>query len=258
MENTLFRFYYLVSTRNLSNIRYVGITTKTLKKRLQSHLSDIKRDKNSHKHNWIRKELKEGYKIKIKLIFSKLTNKTNAYLIEEALIRSYGLAFKLTNSTKINRFSNKNPKLRTKSVIVLDIKGNYVTKFNSCKETAEYFGVVTGHITNVLKGKKKSVKNHLLVYESDYDITKDYKYERKKVISIFDKRHPRYKEIRERTNTVPIIRINLTTKKEIRFESYASATKALGIPKTGYTNIGKVCRGERKKAYGYGWKFVKI
>ena len=57
--------YGLSSTKD-DRTRYIGQTTQAIKKRLEVHLADAKR-KASHiyLYRWIRKTLKEGFKIKI-------------------------------------------------------------------------------------------------------------------------------------------------------------------------------------------------
>ena len=54
--------YILSDPRTPLNYRYVGITIKTLKRRLAVHISESKRGVNTYKCNWIRSLLKEGIK----------------------------------------------------------------------------------------------------------------------------------------------------------------------------------------------------
>lgn len=69
------KIYTLSSTRDLNNIRYVGKTRQTLRRRLQGHLCGAKKAKEkgiytSHEFNWINHELSEGYSIVIEEIDS--------------------------------------------------------------------------------------------------------------------------------------------------------------------------------------------
>lgn len=62
------KIYTLSSTRDLNNIRYIGKTKQTLKRRLQGHLCDARKAKKldnhkNHNYNWINHELDEGYSI---------------------------------------------------------------------------------------------------------------------------------------------------------------------------------------------------
>ena len=62
------KIYTLSSTRNLNDIKYVGKTKQTLKRRLQGHLCDARKAKKNNyyrnlNYNWINKEISEGFEI---------------------------------------------------------------------------------------------------------------------------------------------------------------------------------------------------
>lgn len=62
------RIYTLSIADDPNNIRYVGKTTQSLKRRLQGHICDAKKSKRlnettNHNYNWIAKMLKEGHEI---------------------------------------------------------------------------------------------------------------------------------------------------------------------------------------------------
>ena len=62
------KIYTLASTRDLNDIRYIGKTKQTLKRRLRGHLCDAKKAERlgnykNHNYNWINYELREGYSI---------------------------------------------------------------------------------------------------------------------------------------------------------------------------------------------------
>lgn len=99
------KIYTLTSTRNINNIRYVGKTTQKLKDRLIAHISDSKRDlKNkytkNYNHNWINKELQEGYQIIITEIDCMNLPKFNWKWLEQYWISQFKTwGFFLTNLT---------------------------------------------------------------------------------------------------------------------------------------------------------------
>lgn len=75
------KIYTLSSTRDLNDIRYVGKTKQTLKRRLQGHLCDAKKAKRlgyykNHNYNWINQEINNGYSIVIEELDSLEFNKT--------------------------------------------------------------------------------------------------------------------------------------------------------------------------------------
>ena len=67
--NILTHIYVLCDQEN--NIRYVGKTVVSLKKRLQQHISEAKRHPNkNHRINWINSVLNSGYYVNIQEIDS--------------------------------------------------------------------------------------------------------------------------------------------------------------------------------------------
>lgn len=99
-------FYTLASTRDVTNIKYVGKTIKNLSSRLSQHLYEAKRKlkdgyTHNHKCNWINKELKEGYQIVIELLDCVDCLNNKEWAIYEtmwiSLFKSWG--FQLVNIT---------------------------------------------------------------------------------------------------------------------------------------------------------------
>lgn len=117
----LVKIYTLQSTRNLSDIRYVGKTIQKLNSRLSQHLSLARNKAKRHVYNWIRKELSEGYEISIIEIDSVETNIESIWQsLEQKWIAKYKeLGYNLTNETKGGEGSN-DPEIiakRNKSII---------------------------------------------------------------------------------------------------------------------------------------------
>ena len=79
--------YVLTSSFEPMNYRYVGITSKTLCKRLYYHLYNSKK-LNTYKDKWIQKNINNGYQILINSIREKLSEK-EAKLLEIEYIRFY-------------------------------------------------------------------------------------------------------------------------------------------------------------------------
>lgn len=56
---------------------------------------------------------------------------------------------------------------------------------------------------------------------------------------------------------IGVIQLDINTNEELnRFESATEATRSLGVTTNCGTHILDVCRGKRKTAYGYKWKFA--
>lgn len=95
------KIYTLSSTRDINNIRYVGKTKQELKRRLSGHLCSAKKflKESNHLYRWIRKELKEGYTIKIEELDRIESNNDEDWKI----IEKYWISqFKCWNFTLVN------------------------------------------------------------------------------------------------------------------------------------------------------------
>ena len=95
MEKSTTFIYGLVSTKDLTNVRYVGKTVQRLSNRLYEHLQCHK-GKNTHKQSWIKQQQNLGYSIKIILIDEVWTEDWEfweMFWIQEYFRRGY----KLTN-----------------------------------------------------------------------------------------------------------------------------------------------------------------
>lgn len=80
------RKYFVYALTCGGEIRYIGITSQTLSRRLCQHLSDAKRaSRKEHKTNWIRKCLADGAKVEIKLL-RKWMDENDAFRIERQII----------------------------------------------------------------------------------------------------------------------------------------------------------------------------
>lgn len=68
-------------------IRYIGITSRTIRQRLSQHLADARRShRKEHKTNWIRKCIASGKQVSIKQLRCSLTQE-RAFAIEKQIIR---------------------------------------------------------------------------------------------------------------------------------------------------------------------------
>jgi len=100
------KIYTLSSTREPNNVRYVGKTKQSLKRRLNGHLCDAKKAKSEgrftiHNYNWINKELSEGYTIIISEIDSREFDVDEDWKwLEQYWISQFkSWGFKITNLT---------------------------------------------------------------------------------------------------------------------------------------------------------------
>lgn len=139
--------YGLISTRQIDDIKYAG-KTNDLEKRLKRHLSKYDLTPDTHKNRWIKKELKEGYEIKIiflEEVPDELWQQHEIRWIKE--LKEQG--FKLTNSTEggdgfssgTKEFDEINRK-RIESVKKknLEKKKNEIEKYKIIEKDGQWFG----------------------------------------------------------------------------------------------------------------------
>lgn len=170
--------YSLKSTRDLSDIRYIGKTNSNIYNRLHEHLR--KTSNVTHKDNWIRKEIRDGYKIKIELI--DIVYKEDWEFWEMYYIYKYRKeGYNLTNIEKggmgIGNYSNQSNKV---PIIALSFRGKILNKFSSIREVSGYYNIPENAIRDHVAGRHKSCRGKIFVKESEYDPNKDYSLKRNK------------------------------------------------------------------------------
>lgn len=95
-NNKSWRIYVLGDPRN-GLVRYVGITTVSIAKRLRCHLADARRGAHNHRANWIRSLLSEGMRPSVNVVAVGAGEWEKAEQWWIAHLRSLGL--NLTNGT---------------------------------------------------------------------------------------------------------------------------------------------------------------
>lgn len=156
------KIYTLSSTRDLNNIRYVGKTKQTLKRRLQGHLCDAKKAKKSgnyknHNYNWINHELSEGYSIVIEELDSFQFNDNEDWKWFEqywiSQMKAWG--FNLTNLTN-GGDGNQNQHFNKESI---ELRASKIRGIPRDEETKK-------KISEGLKGIKRSEETKKKVKDS--------------------------------------------------------------------------------------------
>lgn len=208
-ETVIVKIYELRDPRDPEcKPRYVGITTKSLKKRLSSHI--ISRNVNSnHKNNWIKSLLKDGIKPSVHLIEEvigwKYACEVEKYWIKEFKEQGY----KLTNSTdggegvlglilsedslkrmatgvsKANKGKIPSNLESLRDIVrrpILEYENNlFVREYKSCKEAGEILNIDYKTINNILRKKVSKLRKYP---------NKTWVYKDKKEVNII-KRNPK-------------------------------------------------------------------
>jgi len=169
-QKKIYKIYKLIDPLT-NEVRYIGITTRSLKQRLSQHCWDSKNGKITHKKNWINKLSISNHKPIIQLIENCFENEWEEK--EKYWIKNYS---NLTNTSKGGQgviFKNKNTiksitEQKSKAIIQLDLNCNFIKEWNSIKEAALYLKVGHSSVDNVLSKRSKSTQGFHFVYAKDY------------------------------------------------------------------------------------------
>lgn len=185
----IYQFYVLSSSNEPNNIRYVGVTTVSLQRRLIQHRNKAKSAKYRMLpvHKWMYSVYKKGFDVLINKIDecdeSKWEEKEQ-YLIKKYKDQGYKLmnldkggkgviTSEMRSKSSIERCAEKH----RKPIIALTLDGKFFKEFPSLTSAVKYFhGNNITNIGNVLRHATKSAYNHLWVYKKDYYKQKKYLY----------------------------------------------------------------------------------
>lgn len=161
------KVYALVDPITLK-IRYIGVTRKYLKDRLNGHIHEAKfnPDWNWHKSRWINKLLVHDYRPIIRLL-KICDSREEAEKLEEELINKYKDKHNLVNiALDSGKFdSTSATKILSKEVFVYDYQGNYIESFKSIKECSEELDIYYSTVKKCLSGEYKYAKKYQFSFE---------------------------------------------------------------------------------------------
>ena len=172
--------YKLVSSEFPEEIRYIGITTQTIKKRFYHHKYNATNPnkRNQPVHKWMYSVYQKGFDVIISQIDS--CSQENWEEKEKFYIEKYRIGGKLLNIsnggcgvvTKEMRNKsgiNRSIDAHKISIVALDKNGNFFKEFNSLKESTNYFNLNSdSSINNALKGRSKTCQGYIWIYKKDY------------------------------------------------------------------------------------------
>lgn len=171
MRNPETKIYVLVEPVSLK-VRYIGVTHKSLKDRLTSHIYEAKYTPhyNWHKSNWINKLLRMNSKPIIRLL-KIYSTREEAEKIESEMIQKYKT--RLVNiATDNGVFSSKSAMVHnSKKVYVYDYFGNYVKEYNSIINCSQDMQIYHSTVSRCLNGDYKYAKGFQFKFEKTECIT---------------------------------------------------------------------------------------
>lgn len=231
MEKSTTFIYGLVSTKDLTNVRYVGKTVQRLSNRLYEHLQCHK-GKNTHKQSWIKQQQNLGYSIKIILIDEVWTEDWEfweMFWIQEYFRRGY----KLTNLAPGGNQPNN-----TEEIYVINSNNEIMNTFNSISEAARYYGIAGSRISRVLNNKKrdKTVKGLVFVKPSNYNKNQNY--------GLLFIRKP---------SNIPVYQYKLDGSFIKKWKNQKEVSKCTGISMSG---LNCALRGRQHSSGGFQWSYI--
>lgn len=187
METKIYSFYVLKSDISPDEIRYVGVTTKTLSERFTQHKYCAKHPEKRGLpvHKWMHSVYEKGGKINIEKIdeCSELEWEER----EQFLIQKYkDLGYKLLNIdkggkgviTKEKRSIDsitRSVEAHKKPVTAYNLDGTKYRDFDSITEAAEFLNGKINNIISVLTGNSKSACGYMWRYKSNEETISKYK-----------------------------------------------------------------------------------
>lgn len=174
---------YSLSDPTTMKIRYIGVTTNSLERRLYQHkYTAIKRKVDTHVAKWIRHLYKDNLLPIISLI--EVCTKDNWEEREKYWISFYD---NLTNIREggagvvVNRNVDgieRSRRAHQKKVVLLNKDFTLVKEFDSITKCADYIGCVKTAVGNALRGSHSVGKGYVVLYKEDYEsgnYDKEYK-----------------------------------------------------------------------------------
>lgn len=167
---------YCIFTLHNSKV-YIG-STKNFQKRLRRHREELKKNKHFSKYlqNSFNKYGIDNLKF---FILEEVENLEECELKWIRYFDSVNCGYNAVENTQRNFHNqsliNNNIKRTSKSVIALNLEGEFVKEFSSISEAARYYNTQSTNISKCCKGGIRYIKNHIFIYKDNYDGSKCYK-----------------------------------------------------------------------------------
>lgn len=184
----VYNFYTLSASSEPDNIRYVGVTTKTVVQRFYRHKYCAKHPEKRGLpvHKWMYSHYEKLEEIIVKQIDScseEQWEDRERYWIQyykdqgfELLNISEGGSGVITKEMRSLDSISRSAKGHEKAIIALNLDGSFYKEYCSTTQASNELKIGKSAINNVLSGRSKSSKGFLWVYKSEYDPNKNYSY----------------------------------------------------------------------------------
>lgn len=179
-KEKIYQFYALVSEDNKDDIRYVGVTSRTIEERFRQHkyCATHPEKRGLPVHKWMYSVYKKGGKISPIKIDECVESQWEER--EKFLIKKYkDLGFRLLNLEEGGKGSitaekrsissiERSAIAHRKPIIAYNLDGTFHKRYNSITEATKELNLNShNNIVNVLKGRSKSASGFIWKYEDE-------------------------------------------------------------------------------------------
>lgn len=223
---------YVLQHPDTLEIRYVGITMKTLSERLNKHLIDVKNRsyKSPKKVQWIESIISQN-KLPIISLVREFDTIDECKKAEVEYIKTYSKIYSLVN----NSIGGEYPEIV--AVDQYNIFGELVGQYESISQAGQHLGIKDPtHISSCCKRTRNSAYGY--IWRNKGDMLGD--------ISNIDSTSIQFNNVNQ---------YDLNGNYIQTFENYKSASKAVDDLSEG-SNIASVCKGLQRQCKGFIWRLV--
>lgn len=223
---------YVLQHPTTLEIKYVGITMKTLKERLEKHLYDVINHsyKSPKKVKWF-ESLFEENKSPIITLIKEFETINECKQAEIDYIKKYKDVYNLVN----NSIGGEYPEIV--AINQYNIFGELVGEYESISQAGQHLGIKDpSHISSVCKKTRNSAYGYIWRYKND-------------VLGDISKINPKSIQFNN------INQYDLKGNYIQTFENYKLAAEAVNDLSEG-SNIASVCKGLQRQCKGFVWRLV--
>lgn len=223
---------YVLQHPTTLEIKYVGITMKTLKERLEKHLYDVINHsyKSPKKVKWF-ESLFEENKSPIITLITEFETINECKQAEIDYIKKYKDVYGLVN----NSIGGEYPEIV--AINQYNIFGELVGEYESISQAGQHLGIKDpSHISSVCKKTRDSAYGYIWRYKND-------------VLGDISKINPKSIQFNN------INQYDLKGNYIQTFENYKLAAEAVNDLSEG-SNIASVCKGLQRQCKGFVWRLV--
>jgi len=226
-----YKLYILTNPADANDVKYIGITAKTVLERLGNHLSNNKKE-NTARMKWI-KSLDQA-----PLIYCLKDGMTRQEALEEEKFyieqfRSFG--YSLVNSTGLLTYKSK----KRRPVFCFTLQGDFIASYSHMSVAAKS----TGNIARAIK-KGTSCEGFLWSYSRD---------------KIPELKGSIVSPLGNIVSTYRFIEVHKYTLDGDYIRSFINGREAAKDTfKGSYKHISAVCKGKRRMHAGFRWSFEKV